>query len=290
MNQDDNKRKIGVSIIVPVYNSRITLLDLLHSLSLSKYKNFELIINDDKFSTDNISDLVVEYSNKGFQIEYLRLNENRTQARKVASKKAKGEFLLHIDSDMQISVDLLNNCINECEKNNFDALIIPEVSLASNFWGRCRAMERECYLGIELIESLRFVKKSVYDAVGGHDKNMIFSEDKDLDLRIRDAGYKVGRAEVGKIYHNEGKPSLKDLVLKKFDYSFSAEVFAKKHRSVFVAQSNILLRYWYFLKNFRLFFKNPIVYIAMICVKTLEYCFSAFGLMLSILGIKKKVK
>jgi arabinofuranan 3-O-arabinosyltransferase len=290
MKQEEKNNKIDISIIVPVYNSRISLLDLLHSLSLSNYKNYELIINDDKFSTDNISDLVVEYSNKWFQIKYLKLNENRTQARKVASKVAKGEYLLHIDSDMQVSTDLLEECFEKCKGENLDALVIPEVSLSSNFWGRCRAMERECYLGVELIESLRFVKKSVYDSVGGHDVNMIFSEDKDLDLRIREAGYKVGRASVGRIYHNEGKPSLKDLVIKKFDYSFSAEVFAKKHKKVFLAQSNIFLRYWLFLRNFKLFFKNPIVYISMICVKTLEYFFSGMGLLLSLMGIKKKVK
>ena len=76
-------------------------------------------------------------------------------------------------------------------------------------------------MGDNTRESARFIKSAVYESIGGHNPKMVLSEDKDLDLRIRKAGYKVGRINEP-IYHNEGNLSLKK--------GFTKEVFFMARR------------------------------------------------------------
>lgn len=262
-----------ISIIIPAYNSRNNLEILLNSLSRSSYKDFEIIINDDKRTSDDTSKLIEQIKNEGqIKIIYIKENLSMAQARKRAAFLATGEYLLHLDSDMEVTEDLLDECIG---LNQYDALVIPERSIGINYWGRCKAMEKQFYEGIENLESLRFILKDIYFKIGGHDENMVFSEDKDLDIRARNSGTRVGRTQ-NYIYHNEGSLSLREILKKKKFYTSSAELFAKKYPKEFKWQSNILIRYRIFFKNFKWLFKNPLIYSGMAFMKTCEYIYSGF--------------
>ena len=136
------------------------------------------------------------------------------QGRKKGAKQASGEYLLHLDADMSLSSKVLESCIKEVNKG-YDALIIPEISYGEGYWAKVKTFERSMYIGDETIESARFVKTDVYNKIGGHNEKMVLSEDKDLDLRIRKAGFKIGRINAP-IYHNEGNLSLKKIYRKSF--------------------------------------------------------------------------
>jgi len=262
-----------ISIIIPAYNSRNNLEILLNSLKRSSYKDFEVMINDDKRTSDGTCRLIIQIQNEDqINIIYIKENLSMAQARKSAAFYASGKYLLHLDSDMEVSENLLGECI---DLSQYEALVIPEKSRGINFWGKCKVLEKLFYEGIENLESLRFIRKDVYLKIGGHDEDMVFSEDKDLDIRARNSGIKIGRTE-NYIYHNEGSLSLGNILAKKKFYTSSAKLFAKKHPKEFKWQSNILIRYYIFFKNFKWFFRNPLIYSGMVFMKTCEYIYSGF--------------
>lgn len=259
-----------ISIIIPTLNSGNNLRTFFESCLNSTYVNFEVIINDSVNSHDKTMDVVNCYQKRGIKITYLRKNEYMGQARNLGASYAKGGILLHADSDMKLSKNLLEEINNLFKSHRYDALVILESSYGETFWAKCKWLEKKCYEGNEKIESIRAIKKEVYNTVGGHDLKMIFSEDKDLDLRIRQKGYRVGRT-TNYIYHNEGEYSIFNRVNKKRSYVKTINLFKKKHPEAFKWQVNIINRYIIYFKNIKYLFRYPAVYIGMIILKTFEF-------------------
>jgi len=274
-----NSKNSLVSIIIPAYKSYENLRNFLDSSFKSEYKNFEIIINDDNRTSDETPELVNEFRTKGVNIAYIRENHFMAQARKRGSEFAKGDILIHLDSDMKLTEGLIGECVDLISRG-YDALVIPEESFGTTFWARCKWLEKKCYENVEEIESLRCIKKDSYIKLGGHDTEMIFSEDKDLDIRVKKAGYKVGRT-MNFLWHNEGNLSLIKTIKKKKYYSSTAEIFRTKHQEEFKWQTNLFNRYFLYLKNIKYFFKFPLVYAGMLFMKTCEFGFGGLGYFLN---------
>lgn len=265
-----------ISIIIPTKNAASHLEVLFDSLVKQSYKNFEVIINDDKTTNDHTEQVIKKYQDK-FKIIYLQENLSMAQGRKRGSDFAHGEYQLHLDADMKLSPKVLSACWEKVGQG-FDVLVIPEVSYGDGFWAGVKAFERSMYIGDDSIESARFFKSVAYKKVGGHNEKMVLSEDKDLDLRVRGAGFKVGRISEP-IYHNEGKLSLKKDLQKKFFYGKTAHVFIAKNPRHAMVQANLIFRMAYF-RNWRKMVCNPILSLGMILMKTLETFAALTGLIM----------
>ncbi|HHE1263273.1 TPA: glycosyltransferase family 2 protein [Vibrio parahaemolyticus] len=89
-----------VSIIMPSYNSEGTILESIQSVLSQTYKNWELIIVDDR-STDNTWQVIQTYADKYDNIRIYQNKENlgAGASRNFAIKKAKGRFIAFLDSD-----------------------------------------------------------------------------------------------------------------------------------------------------------------------------------------------
>src|SRR5690606_30523751 len=57
----------------------------------------------------------------------------RTTVRNTAVRESSGELLLHIDSDMVLSPDVIEQCVTSFQSGN-GAVIIPEIDWVSGFW------------------------------------------------------------------------------------------------------------------------------------------------------------
>jgi GT2 family glycosyltransferase len=273
-----------VSVIVPTYNSAPLLRDFLGSFLLSDNKNFEIIINDDIRSSDDTEQIIAGFRGQGMQIIYLKENFSMAQGRKRGAEVAKGSILLHLDSDMKVIAELIGECI-QLLQDSYDALVIPEESFGTTFWARCKWLEKKCYAGVEQIESLRCIKTSVYKAVGGHNEQMVFSEDKDLDLRVKKAGYTIGRTK-NFLYHNEGELRLLRTLKKKMAYTNTANLFATEHPEAFQWQANIFNRFGLYLRNYKYAFAHPLVYVGLWIMKVSEFGFGAVGYLLAKIKIR----
>lgn len=267
-----------VSVIVPTYNSAENLEILFEGFCESSDKNFEIIINDDKRTDDNTEEIIEKFSKK-LSLVYIRENTKMAQARKKWAEYSRGNILLHMDSDMKTTSGLIWEIIPLMQE--YDALIIHEESYGTTFRAKCKWLEKKCYRWVREIESLRVVKKEIYQKLGGHNEKMVFSEDKDFDIRVENAWYKIWRVKENFLWHNEWELKLWKTLKKKQWYSHTANLFAKSHPEAYKWQINIFNRYWIYLKNIKYLFTYPLLYIWMIRMKTCEFGAGGLGLIFS---------
>lgn len=95
------------SIIVPVYNVEKYLTKCIDSILEQTFSDFEVILVDDG-STDNCGIICDQYVEKDDRIQVIhKKNEGLVCARKTGISKASGQYILNVDSDDYISLDLL---------------------------------------------------------------------------------------------------------------------------------------------------------------------------------------
>jgi len=108
-----------VSIIIPIYNSERFLTECLESIRNQTYKDIEVLCIDDG-STDSSANIIKRYTNTDYRFVYIsQTHTNAGKARNTGIDKACGDYLLFIDSDDFIEVDLVENLIRYT--NNYHA-------------------------------------------------------------------------------------------------------------------------------------------------------------------------
>lgn len=269
-----------VSIIIPLKKTNnADLKGCLSSIYNQSYPIIEVIVNEDKNETSNKNKaLCIQYNKPSLKVIYLRENQgNTTEARNYGYKFTKGAFIFHLDSDMKLSKNVIKECVKAMDQ--FDAMIIPEKSVGKGFWAKCRSLERSCYIGDDIIESARFIKRDVYEKVGKHDKRIVFSEDKDLDLRIRNAGYKIGRIK-SFIYHDEGEIKIWNHFKKRIFYGKTAESYIRKHFLFSLMEGNVIFRPAFF-RNWKKLIIHPILLLGIFFLKIIEFAAVFLGIIYS---------
>ena len=115
-----------VSVIVPVYNVEKYLVKCLDSIINQTYKDIEIILVDDG-STDNSGKICDKYALKDERI-YVIHNSNSgvSHARNCGINKAKGEYILFIDSDDFIDKNYVQELIGLTRKENYDLVMCSE--------------------------------------------------------------------------------------------------------------------------------------------------------------------
>jgi glycosyltransferase involved in cell wall biosynthesis len=268
-----------VSVIVPTYNSADYLEGCLKSIVNQSYEKVELIVVDNN-SIDNTKEIAKRYTNHVYNH-----SPERSAQRNFGVKQSQGDYVLIIDSDMELSEDVVKSCVEKALNNNpLKAIIIPEESFGEGFWAKCKKLERSFYSGIDWQEAARFFEKNVYESLGGYDEEMTGGEDYDLPNRLE---HQYGKESIGRItpliYHNEQKLSLLKILRKKFYYAATLNLYIKKdaNKNRFAKQTSILRRYWVFFAQPSKLFNNPILGIGMLFMKTCEFTVGIIGYLLS---------
>jgi glycosyltransferase involved in cell wall biosynthesis len=126
-----------VSIIVPTYNSAGTLEACLRSLKEQTYDSIEIIVVDNS-STDATKELAQQFTKKVFN-----QGPERSAQRNFGVKKAEGEYVVIIDSDMELSPKVIAACVEKVKADSsFGGVIIPEESFGTGFWAQCKRRGR----------------------------------------------------------------------------------------------------------------------------------------------------
>ena len=107
-----------ISVIIPVYNTEKYLKRCLDSVIAQEYKDLELVLINDG-STDNSEQLINEYKTKYPELisYYNKENTGVADTRNFGIKKAKGEYIMFLDSDDYIDTALLKNLEEYINKN-----------------------------------------------------------------------------------------------------------------------------------------------------------------------------
>jgi glycosyltransferase involved in cell wall biosynthesis len=253
-----------VSIIIPTKNSARTLDKCLASIKEQSYKNIEIIVVDNN-STDETKEIAKKYTDKVFNC-----GPERSAQRNFGAKQAQGVYLLIHDSDIYFNMGSVKEAVELSEKENCDAIILPEKSVGIGFWTKVKAFERSFYVGNDYLEAARFFKKEVYDKLGGYDKNLTGPEDWDLTIRLRQAGYKIIRSNLF-LDHDEGKIDLFGSATKKKYYAKDVfDKYAQKYPEEFKRQMSFTVRFPR-SKILEKGLSHPILLVAMIFMKGVEY-------------------
>lgn len=252
-----------VSVIIPTRNSSRTIERCLQSIKDQSYPNIEIIVVDND-SSDSTKDIAFKFTDKVFNF-----GPERSYQRNFGVKQASGEYILIHDSDIYFNIDSIKESVEIFERENCDAIILPEKSIGIGFWAKVKAFERSFYIGNDYIEAARFFKKDVYESVGGYDENMYAGEDWDLTIRLREGGYKILRAKIF-VEHDEGVVNFFGSAKKKKYYANNLfNVYAKKHPDYFKVQMDFFSRFP-IKKLLKEFLKHPILTFCMFLMKGAE--------------------
>lgn len=182
-----------VSIIIPTTpKEEHHLKQCLLSIQASTYKNYEIIV-----------------VNEGLE---------RSAQRNIGIDRAKGDYLLFLDSDQYISPYLIENCVWRIHLAP-GGLYIPEVIVTPGLFGMLRNWERAFYTSTP-IDVVRFVHARNCPKF---DLTMSGPEDSDWDRR--QVGNKLTSREP--LYHNDGV-SLISYCRKKAYYTKSMKRYLEK--------------------------------------------------------------
>jgi glycosyltransferase involved in cell wall biosynthesis len=204
------------SIIVPVFNRPDEVDELLQSLCSQELKDFEVIIVEDG-SKQPCKDVCDKYAGILDLYYYLKENSGPGQSRNYGAERAKGEWLIVLDSDVVLPQGYLtavDSAINH-QPSNIDAFGGPDASHPSftpvqkaisysmtSFFttggirgGKGKKLDkffpRSYNMGI---------RREVYQELNGFSK-MRFGEDIDFSYRIVEAGYQTALIPEAWVWH-----------------------------------------------------------------------------------------
>lgn len=134
-----------VSILIPVYNTSPYLKDCLDSIIGQTFQDIEIIIWDDG-STDNSLEICKEYGNRFTNIEiYSGKNQGVAATRNNLLAKAKGEYVLFVDSDDWIEPEMVEFLVTTAKNTDADITICERYNtrhlpLTEESWDRIKAI------------------------------------------------------------------------------------------------------------------------------------------------------
>lgn len=208
--------RVTYSVIIPVYNRRDEVRELLVSL-LSQdggpRQDVEVVLVEDG-STEPCRDVADEYRERGLNVAYYyKENEGRSPARNYGIERSHGRWLLFFDSDCVIPPGYFSTLDTLVAERPCDCFGGPDAA-ASDFntiqkaisfamtslltTGGIRGRRNVASSFVPRTFNMGF-RREVYDRVGGFRE--MFSEDIDMSTRIKDAGYSIRLYDTLPVYH-----------------------------------------------------------------------------------------
>jgi glycosyltransferase involved in cell wall biosynthesis len=126
-------RNPKISIIIPCYNSEKYIQEVFSNLNAQTFSNYEVIFVDDG-STDKTNKLISKYkkNDKRAKLITLASNNGAGYARNIGLKKAKGDYVIFLDSDDIYFPDLLKESYNAAIKSNADITLFKTIYYDEN--------------------------------------------------------------------------------------------------------------------------------------------------------------
>jgi glycosyltransferase involved in cell wall biosynthesis len=258
-----------VSIIVPTKNSQRYLEKCLKSIKNQTYKNIEIILVDN-FSTDATPEIAKKYVDKFFS-----QGPERSAQVNFGVSKASGEYVYKVDSDFLLDPEVVSQCVAKAKEGYQAVVVHNSLDTSVSLLAKVRNFEVSMYKYDLSHSSARFVKKSVYEEIGGFDSNITAGEDYDFQDRLNKKGIKTGFVDAEALHLDEPKNKEIFKLLKKFfGYGLDSARYMSKNKD---QVSKHVVRVVYF-KHWRKFLLNPFIAILFVCYMILKFGAGGLGL------------
>ncbi|MBI5358417.1 glycosyltransferase family 2 protein [Candidatus Amesbacteria bacterium] len=255
-----------VSCVISTRGKAPTLDNCLRTIRNQNYKNVEIII-----IAENKLNETTETAKK-YNAKIFIGGVERSIKRNFGVSKARGNYVLIIDDDLELDKNVIKECIETIAE--YDFLVIPELPFGSDFRAKCHRFEKMAYLdGFLPVEGARFFSRDLVQSVGGYDLILVGAEDWDLTQRLLKLGYKVGRIK-SRVNHNDGKYDFIKTLKKKYYYGRVYREYSKRYPTAFMKS---VFRFQ-ILKNIKYILNHPILFIGSIAFRFVEGMAVLFGL------------
>lgn len=194
-----------VSIVIPVYNRINLVKEMINSIVLQTYTEWELLLIDDGSENETIDGLIelTQKDNRIYFYQRERLPKGAPTCRNIGLEKSKGEYIIFLDSDDLLSPIMLEQRVKFMEDNeDIDFGIFPSISFINEL-GENNAW----YKGIKICnDDLKFlidsylpflVVTNIYRRKSLIDKNIFWNENL---LSFQDVEFNINNIIKGNLY------------------------------------------------------------------------------------------
>ncbi len=203
------------SLIIPLYNRPDEIRELLESLLLQTYQNFEVVVVEDGSKPElSAEQIVMSYADRLDVKYFYKTNAGQGFARNHGFERAKGDYFIIFDSDIIVPPHYMEAVNKGVTERGLDAFGGPDAahdsftdvqkaisySMTSYFTtGGIRGKKKN--LGPYHPRSFNMgLSRKVYETVGGFIIPFM-GEDIEFSIRIINAGFKSGLIEDAYVYH-----------------------------------------------------------------------------------------
>lgn len=145
--------EVKISVIVPVYNAKMYIKRCVDSILNQTYRNFELLLIDDG-SSDNSGVICDEYAAKDNRIRVIHKdNSGVADTRNVGLQQANGDYILFVDSDDYIKVDMLEKLVKRAIECDSDIVMCKYFTDKSGNLSTANMKYDEIYDGAERVKN-----------------------------------------------------------------------------------------------------------------------------------------
>ena len=188
-----------ISIVIPLYNKELSILNTLKSVQNQSYDDFEIIVVDDG-STDGSYRIVDDFRSSESRLSLIRkTNGGVCSARNTGIEAARGEFVALLDADDIWDEDYLLEQMRMVE--DFPDCSMWGINYAETIDGRVvrdvptglptgfRGIVKDYFLIPGRVSDLFcsssvLIRKSTFDVIGLFDERIRYAEDSDMWFRI----------------------------------------------------------------------------------------------------------
>jgi len=270
-----------VSVIVPTLNGAHNLAACLRSIHDQTWEPIELVVVVNPRTTDDSEAIARAFTSH----VYLKGPERSAQTN-FGVAKATGTYVYKVDDDFILEPAVVAECVAKAEAGA-DAVVVHNTPDVRVSWiARIRKFEVDMYKYDLTHSSARFVRKDVYEAIGGFNSAITAGEDYDFQNKLNRGGYKTAFIDAEALHLGEPIrlwPHLRKYYLygKNFNHYLVANT-AEAPRQLNFGRS-------VYFKHWRRFLAHPITALEFTGYNLLKYGFGAAGLVVGRLqGVHKQ--
>lgn len=253
--QNDFPSDCGIlfSVVIPSYNEEANINRCVASIRLNNAGKFPFeIILVDNGSTDRT---VRKAESLGIHIIKNESGKRCkiAQLRNMGAKQAKGKIIAFLDADMTVPDNWLETAWRFFRQGFEGALgfveaIPPEAGWVGKVWGERDLHRRKKTTNVDFLPGRNIlINHQVFKKIGGFNQFLLTSEDKDLTVRVMQAGYRVISIPDIIVTHYGYEKNFKEFVQKEFWRQSSTLQYAKQTRFSFRSLKNPIFSAWHFI-------------------------------------------